>query len=145
MPGTHGYIAPADLEVLTNPGDPTLTAGGVLAFSSPPIIVDRWPSHNSYTFEFRAWVNVPAGIGWGYINVPSIAGFRPPKIYDVGGYRSQTLSPQQDNAGGSGGDGAGPRGPFMGKEYDHWSSTQRIYCGYYRRDNAFSTYVGFIG
>ena len=118
---------------------PVLTLGGTGGTLSQSIILDRWSDEETVGVEWRALVVQTAGIGWTYLNVPSLAGFQQPKI-TVGTYRNQSVTPQLDDGDGAG--GAAPQGPFMGAEAHHWSSTRRVYLGYYRRDVGFQTYVG---
>ena len=126
-----------------NPGDPVIVSGGTATIDQNTIL-DRWSDEESYAYAFRTLIRQPAGIGWGWISIPNIVGFQRPQLTAIGSYRPNTSSVQADNGGGAGGDGAGPRGPFMGCEVHHWSSTQRIYGGYYRRDNEFRAYVEYI-
>lgn len=125
-----------------NPGDPVVTFGGIGTLNST-VILNRWHEQEAYEYAYRTLCSQDPGIGWGYLQIPSIAGFQPPIITVEGTYRSASTSVQRDNQGGDGGDGASPRGPFMGQEAHHWSSTQRIYLGYYRRDNAYSIYIDY--
>lgn len=127
-----------------NPGDPVMTVGGSLVLVNS-LILDRWSTEESFSYAYRVQVSQPVGNNWGWINVPNIAGFQRPKISQIGSYRTASTAIQEDNSGGSSGNGAGPRGPFMGGEFHHWSSTQRIYSGYFRRDNPITTsYVEFV-
>lgn len=125
---------------IPNPGDPVITlagpAGGTLANL---LILDRESDEESYAYKVRALVQQTAGTNWDYLVVPNIAGFQRPEIYGIGTYRNQSTVPQTDD----GTFGAAPRGPYMGKEAHEWSSTQRVYLGYFRRDIAFQTYVEF--
>lgn len=127
-----------------NPGDPVLTYTGVGNMDLVQFL-DRWSDEESYSWGVRARVrDITAGAGWSYITVPTIAGFQQPQITAIGSYRTGSTTPQDDEPGGQGGDGAAPRGPYMGKEWHHWSSTRRIYQGFYRRDNAIPlVYVEF--
>lgn len=126
-----------------NPGDPSVTVGGTGITLNSVIILDRWSDEESFAYRVRALVSISAGTGWGYVNVPTKAGFQQPQITAVGTYRTNSTTPQRDNSGGTSGDGAAPIGPFMGAEAHHWSSTNRIYNGYYRRDNGYSMYIEF--
>lgn len=125
-----------------NPGDPTVTVSG--ATSTQQLILDRFSDEESYSYRFRVLVTQAAGVGWGIITIPTKAGFQQPKISEIGGYRTASNAPQDDDTGNGNGFGASPRGPYMGENPSHWSSTNRLYMPHYRRDNAFSTYVGFI-
>lgn len=113
-----------------NPGDITLTPTN-LEIVQATLILDRWSDEESYAFNTRTRVSQDAGTGWGWLNVPLIAGFQQPQILYIGTYRNPSTTPQDDD----GTFGAAPRGPFMGSEAHHWSSTNRIYMGYSRRDN----------
>lgn len=130
---------------LQNPGDPALTylwdTGSSLLSET---ILDRWSDDKSYYYKFRIYATYGDGIGWNYFTIPTIAGFQQPIIYEIGTYRPQSNEPQDDNVQGSPNTGASPQGPYMGKEAHHWSSTNRIYHGYYRRDNTYNMYTEFI-
>lgn len=132
---------------LANPGDPTITVAGAGTLAQS-VILDRWSDEESYAYKFRVRVtNMPAGAGWTYVVVPNIGGFQRPEISGIGNYRTGSTTPQIDTdvTNNQSRFGAAPRGPRMGKEWHEWSSTQRIYNGYYRRDNAIpSDYVEFI-
>lgn len=129
----------------SNPGDPTLTyvwsTGSSLISET---ILDRWSTEEWYAYKFRVHGEYAGGLGWSYITIPSIAGFQQPLIYEIGTYRNQSISVQEDGPQGNGGDGASPRGPYMGKEAHHWSSTNRIYHGYNRRDTTYIMFTEFI-
>ena len=114
-----------------NPGDITLVAGGNAVITQPTIILDRWSTEETYEFNTRTRVSQVAGTGWGWLSVPTIAGFQQPQIVGLGSYRSDSTVPQDDN----GTFGAAPRGPLMAREVHHWSSTNRLYLAYFRRDN----------
>ena len=124
------------------PLEPTVAYAGQGTLAQN-IVLDRWSDDNWIEFAWRARVEMTAGTGWGYITVPNIAGFQRPIITLEGTYRSQSTTPQEDEPGGQGGDGAAPRGPYMGQEAHHWSSTQRIYIGFFRRDNDFRMYLDY--
>lgn len=127
----QGYPTTPTLALTSSAGS-TMTA---------PALLDRWSDEEAVGFEWRATVSVqPSNAGWDFITVPSIAGFQVPRI-TVGTYRSTTGTPQADGPSGAGAEGAAPRGPYMGAEATHWSSTQRVYLGYYRRETAFTLYV----
>ena len=144
--GTSTLYARADhnhpIRRQANPGDPVVTVTGATLNQS--VILDRFSDEESYSYRFRVLVSQAAGIGWGFIAVPTKAGFQQPKFSEVNGYRSQSVAPQDDDTGNGNGFGASPRGPYMGENPTHWSSTNRLYLPHYRRDNAFVTYVGFI-
>lgn len=127
----------------SNPGDPIITVGGNFELQINAIL-DRWSDEESYSYAFRTLVNQPAGTGWGWINIPNIAGFQRPKITGIGSYRFASTAVQEDNSGGASIDGASPRGPLMAKEVHHWSSTQRLYGAYFRRDNDFRAYIEYV-
>lgn len=144
--GTSTLYARADhnhpIRRQANPGDPVITvSGGTLNQS---IILDRFSDEESYSYRFRVLVSQTAGTGWAFITIPTKAGFQQPMFSEVNGYRSQSIAPQDDDTGNSNGFGASPRGPYMGENPVHWSSTNRLYLPYFRRDNAFVTYVGFV-
>jgi len=103
------------------------------------IRLDSWSDDKWVEWAWRARVTQDAGTGWGLIVIPSIAGFQRPIITVEGTYRARSTAIQDDD----GAFGAGPRGPYMGQEAHHWSSTQRIYTGYFRRDNDLDMYVDF--
>ena len=126
-----------------NPGDPVLTAGGNATLVQS-IILDRWSTEETYEYAFRNRVQQDEGTGWGWINVPNIAGFQRPQILPVNGYRFPSTTPQLDGPGGQGGDGAAPRGPVMNMEIGHWSSTQRVYMAYFRREANIDMYSEFV-
>ncbi len=81
-------------------------------------------------YEVRVRVSVDAGTGWPIITFPSIAGYRQPILTVTNTYRNPSTTFQDDD----GSFGAAPRGPYMGIEWSHWSSTRSIY-GPFRRDN----------
>jgi hypothetical protein len=127
-----------------NPGDPVITVGGNLTMSQS-IVLDRWSDEESYSWAFRCRVAQPAGTGWGWLTIPTIAGFQRVKLHGIGTYRSDSNAPQTDDGTGASTDGASPRGPVMAHEVHHWSSTQRLYASYFRRDEAItSMFVEFI-
>jgi hypothetical protein len=99
------------------------------------LILDRESTEEWYAYKFRVRLSRTAGNGWHIINVPQIAGFQQRMIYGIGNYRNNSITPQDDDVSGTGGSGAAPRGPYMGKEWHEWSSTGRLYGGIYRRDN----------
>jgi len=115
----------------------TTTMGGTFVETQATIILDTWEERDVFgnlmavTFATRTRVSQVAGNNWGWINIPTVAGFKQPQISAVGNYRNQSISPQDDD----GVQGASPRGPYMGKEIFHWSSTNRLYGGHFRRDN----------
>lgn len=119
---------------VANPGDPVVTFAGVGTLLQN-IVLDRWSTAEMHEWAFRARVSQDAGTGWGFLQIPNIAGFQRPIITVEGTYRNPSTVVQNDEPGSQGGDGASPRGPYMGQEAHHWSSTQRIYLGYFRRDN----------
>jgi hypothetical protein len=126
-----------------NPGDPAFGFSGVGSLNAT-VILDRWSTEEWYAYRVRLQViNQTAGNGWSFVTVPTKAGFQQPQISAVGTYRYNSTAIQEDEPGGNGGDGAGPRGPFMGQEAHHWSSTNRIYLGYFRRENTFNAYLEF--
>ena len=139
--GTSTLYARADhnhpIRRQANPGDPVVTAGGSATISQA-IVLDRWSTEETYEFALRIRVAQPAGTGWGWVNIPTIAGFQQPQIY-LGTYRSDSNAPQTDATAGAGLDGASPRGPFMSHEAHHWSSTRRLYLAYFRRDEAITS------
>lgn len=122
----------------SNPGDPVITAGGSAAISQS-LILDRWSTEETYEYAFRVRVAQPAGTSWGWISVPNIGGFQRPQIVGIGTYRSDSNAPQTDDGTGASLDGASPRGPLMAQEVHHWSSTQRLYLAYFRRDEAITS------
>lgn len=122
-----------------NPGDPELVFANLTNLQT--LILDRWSTEEWYAYAFRVRVSQEAGTGWGLIRVPGIGGFQVPMLYDVKAYRNPSTTPQDDNNQF----GSSPRGPFMGGEVMHWSSTSAIYLGHFRRDNPLtSVYVQFI-
>lgn len=141
--GTSLLYARADhnhpIQRQSNPGDPIITVGGNFELQAN-LILDRWSDEESYSYAFRTLVNQPAGTGWGWINIPNIAGFQRPRITGIGSYRFASTAIQDDD----GSFGASPRGPFMSKEVHHWSSTQRLYGSYFRRDNDFRAYIEYV-
>ena len=141
--GTSALYARADhnhpIRRQANPGDPVITVSGSFELQAN-LILDRWSDEESFSYAFRTLVNQPAGNGWGWINVPNIAGFQRPRITGIGSYRFSSTAVQDDD----GSFGASPRGPFMAKEAHHWSSTQRIYGAYFRRDNDFRAYIEYV-
>lgn len=134
-----------DPERLANPGDPEPRLIGTGTMDAM-IITDRWSEQNAYEYRFRSLVSQDAGTGWGYILIPTIAGFQQPIITVEGTYRLQSTAVQEDGSGNTNNnstEGASPRGPYMGQEAHHWSSTNRIYLGFFRRDNPHRTYVEY--
>jgi hypothetical protein len=124
-----------------NPGDPTLTfIGSAGSTMDQQIILDRWSDEESYAYRIRTRWRVRAGNGWNRILVPTKAGFQQPEISAIGTYRTTSNAPQEDNGDNQ---GASPRGPFMGSEAHHWSSSNSIYLAHYRRDNNYTKYVEF--
>lgn len=118
----------------SNPGDPTITEGGNITITQA-LILDRWSTEETFSYRFRVRISQPAGNGWGWLNVPTIAGFQQPKIGAIGTYRNPSTEIQNDD----GTFGAAPRGPYMGAEAHHWSSTNRVYSGFFRRDDAITS------
>jgi len=154
-PGTHrrGYLGTDEKvsrcdhvherrRIDPTPLTPTITVAGSLT-SSQTLTLDRWSDDTWIEYAFRVRVNADIGVGWGYIVIPNIGGFQRPIIDLEGTYRNASTAPQIDENSGQGGVGAAPRGPYMGQEYHHWSSTQRLYQGFYRRDNAVQHWVDF--
>ena len=124
--------------------DPVITVGGTLVLLQADVL-DRWSTEEEIAYAHRVQVSQPVGNDWGYIRVPAIAGYQQPQILALGSYRTPSTAIQVDGPQGNGGDGAGPRGPFMASEFGHWSSTRLLYSAYIRRDNPLtSTYVEFI-
>jgi len=145
--GTSAQVSRADhnhpIRRQGNPGDPVLTAGGNLTLQQS-IITDRWSTEETYKYEFRVLTQQAAGTGWGFVTVPNIAGFQRPVITAAGaGYQFSSVPTQIDTPVGAGGVGATPRGPAMNQELKHWSSTQRLYGPYFRRDNEHRAYTSF--
>lgn len=128
-------INPAPLEPVI-----VFTGTGTL---SQNLRLDSWSDDKWVEYAFRARVQQDAGTGWGFLTIPNIAGFQRPIITVDGTYRVGSTAVQIDEPSGQGGDGASPRGPFMGQEAHHWSSTQRIYMGYFRRDNPLDMYIDY--
>ena len=126
-----------------NPGTPTITGGGSGGSIQQTILLDTWSTEESYSYRFRVLVNMTAGTSWYYIQLPGIGGFQQPKIGAIGTYRSTSNTPQNDSPTGAGSNGAAPYGPFMGCEAHHWSSTNRIYQGYNRRETNYQIYIEF--
>lgn len=123
-----------------NPGDPVLTATTSAGSAmTQAIVLDRWSDEESYTYRFRTRWTVQAGTGWNFVSIPTKAGFQQPEISAIGTYRQTSNAPQDDD----GNFGASPRGPFMGSEAHHWSSTNRVYLGHFRRDNNYTKFVEF--
>lgn len=120
------------------PLTPELTYSGVGAMTQS-LVLDRWSGEHYVAYAWRTLIDIPAGTGWGFVTIPNLAGFQRPRIGGIGTYRIGSTAVQDDD----GAFGASPRGPFMGAEAHHWSSTQRIYMGYFRRDNQFRAYVEF--
>lgn len=145
--GTSALYARADhnhpIRRQASPGDPVITASGTMQLQQN-LILDRRSTEESYEFAFRTLALQPTGNGWGWLNIPFIAGYQRPRITGVGSYRPNTSAIQADDVIGNGREGASPRGPFMGGEVHHWSSTQRIYGGYFRRDNDFRAYIEYV-
>lgn len=129
---------------IPNPGDPIVTLTGTATLNAQ-VILDRESTEEWYAYKIRVHVtNTLAGSNWVYVTIPTIAGFQQPMITGIGNYRNSTSQLQDDDNSGAGGEGASPRGPYMGKEWHEWSSTSRLYFGYFRRDNALqSNYLEF--
>lgn len=132
---------------IPNPGDP------IIGYTSPSgstisaqLILDRWSTEEWYAYKYRVQVsNMQPGNNWSFLTIPNIAGFQRPIITGIGNYRNGSGMPQNDDNSGNGGSGAAPRGPYMGKEWHEWSSTQRLYFGYFRRDNVLGNqFVEFV-
>ena len=124
---------------IPNPGVPVLTmVGGTI---SSQLTLDTIATEETISFKIRSIVTgMSTGIGWVYINVPSIAGFRPPEIFSINNYQTGSVAIQNDD----GTFGASPRGPLMDHAWSEWSSTQRMYYKYYRRDNVTTNYPTFL-
>jgi len=123
-----------------NPGDLVLAAGGTFVILNP-LILDRGSDEESYWWRFRVQVSQVAGNNWGWVQVPTIAGFQQPIFSEVSGY----LNPSVVIQGDDGSFGATPRGPWMGYPIHHWSSTNRLYGGMFRREvDITSLYVNFV-
>ena len=142
--GTSSEFALADhnhpIRRQENPGDPVVTMGGNFV-ELQSLILDRGSDEESYWWRFRVRVSQVAGTGWGWVQFPTIAGFQQPVFMEVGGYMNPSVAVQDDD----GAFGASPRGPFMGYPIHHWSSTNRLYGGYFRRDNdVTSLYVNTV-
>jgi len=139
--GTSAEFARADhhhpIRRQANPGDPVVTPGGNATITQS-IVLDRWSTEETYEYALRIRVTQPAGTGWGWVNIPTIAGFQQPQIY-LGTYRNDSQAPQTDAGTGTSTDGASPRGPVMSHEAHHWSSTRRLYMAYFRRDEAITS------
>lgn len=106
------------------------------------LLLREWSDDTWVAYQWRVLVSQDAGTGWGYVQVPNIAGFQRPKINVIGTYRIQSTAVQDDGSiEPQSRLGASPRGPYMGQEAHHWSGTQRIYAGFFRRDNAHRTYI----
>lgn len=127
---------------LPNPGDPVITHTGS-GDMTQSLILDRESDEESYAYKFRTRVVQIPGNNWDFLTIPTIAGFQQPEIYGVGTYRTTSNTPQTDDVSGNGNVGAAPRGPYMGKEAHEWSSTRRIYLGFFRRDNTYTIFVEF--
>ena len=65
-------------------------------------------------------------------------------ILQIGKYRLGNNIVQEDDGGAQSQGGAAPRGPYIGQEAHHWSSTQRVYDAFFRRDNAQNSFYEFI-
>lgn len=125
---------------LPNPGDIVPTVGGSFDLIQS-LILDRGSDEESYWWRFRVRVSQAAGNNWGWVQVPTIAGFQQPIFSELGGYMSNSIAVQDDD----GTFGASPRGPIFGYPIHHWSSTNRLYGGLFRRDNDItSLYVNFV-
>lgn len=129
---------------IPNPGDPVVTLTGTATLNAQ-IILDRESTEEWYAYKMRVHItNMTAGNNWVFVTIPTIAGFQQPMITGIGNYRNSTSQLQDDDNSGAGGEGASPRGPYMGKEWHEWSSTRRLYFGYFRRDNDLpSNYLEF--
>ena len=127
------------IQRLANPGDPVVSVGGVGITLNAQLILDRESTEEWYAYKVRVQLTRTGTTGWHRILIPQIAGFQQRMIYAIGNYRSSSTAPQEDSAGGQGGDGATPRGPYMGKEWHEWSSTGSLYGGLFRRDNDIGT------
>jgi len=125
---------------LPNPGDPVpIVQGSFLELQN--IILDRGSTEECYWWRFRIRVSQDAGNNWGWIAVPTIAGFQQPVYTETFGYMTSSSSVQDDDNAF----GATARGPTMAYPINHWSSTNRLYGGYFRRDNDInSIYVNFV-
>ena len=124
----------------SNPGDIVPTVGGSMTLVGGPVYLDRWAEEESFEWEIRQRVTLPAGTSWGYLVIPVLAGWSQPKITPIGMYRINSTSIQQDD----GAFGASPRGPEMdGSALFHWSSTRRLYYRLLRRDNPVDGYAIF--
>jgi hypothetical protein len=110
------------------------------------IVLDRWSDQTWIEYAWRTLMTQDPGTGWGFITVPNIAGFQRPIITVEGTYRTNSNAVQEDGSGNTNNEsteGASPRGPYMGQEAHHWSSTQRVYAGFFRRDNPVRMFVEF--
>lgn len=142
IPGTTGEFSDAGhnhpIVRQALPTVPDLIYSGTGTMSGQTTL-DRWSTEETVGYEVRVIVDSIVGTSWEFITVPSLTGFQPPKI-SVGTYRQTSNSPQPDT-NQSANDGAAPYGPIMACEAHHWSSTQRVYLAYYRREAAYRTYV----
>jgi len=93
-----------------------------------------------YRFYVRVRGVHAAGNGWGWIDVPNIAGWTR-DVSRLGTYRPTGNTNNPDNVI----QGAMPDAPFMGNEAHHWSFGQRIYLNqFHLRDNDATIWVGFV-
>lgn len=107
------------------------------------LTLDRWSDEESFTLRKRVRIRHTAGNGWGGLLIPSLAGFQQPIMTPTGSYRYPSTAIQIDENTGNGGNGASPRGPLMMAEFAEWSSTNRFYSAYYRRDAQIDAYWSF--
>ena len=128
------------IRVQANPGDIVPTVAGTMSLVGGPLYLDRWAEEESYEWEIRQRVTLPAGTGWGYLVLPALPGWSQPKITPIGMYRINSTAVQDDD----GTFGASPRGPEMdASALFHWSSTRRLYYRLLRRDNPVDGYAIF--
>lgn len=123
-----------------NPGAPNLTTGGNFTIIQALTTQRFWSDEETVYFGQRYRVQQPAGNGWGWLNMPNIAGFQRPIVQELNGYRINSTAVQDDD----GSFGATARGPVMDNMLSHWSFTQRLYGSYFRRDNPVDMYVTLV-
>lgn len=124
----------------TLPADPTPVAAGSFT-ELQNIVLDRGSDEESVWYRYRVRVSQTAWNSWGWIQVPTIAWFQQPIYMELSWYMSTTVVVQEDDWAF----GATPRGQWMGYPIHHWSSSNRLYGGIFRRDNDItSLYVNFV-
>jgi hypothetical protein len=142
--GTSDLYARCDhnhpIKRLENPGYQDFTVNGS-ATVFQKINYGFWSDEESVYHRYRLGINVDAGNGWVWWNVPTIPGFQRPILQTLTTYRFSNGNPQQ---GANQLFGNMPDGPYMGSEAAEWTNIPRIYLGPFNHPTAARYYVHFV-